>query len=183
MRTTLEEIVPVKIDWKKFKKLFPDESSGWELPLSAEFPDRDLKGLHNSYAYAMDAMYSKLPTALRKPLGLFVASTTTLSLECVEFEPYEIDAEYDPEDSMDSALPHLDPRKMKQVATALEKVKAIDYRSAIVDAWSKSTAKEDSEVTDRMPTAQEFVDYLDHWIAAFDEIHNDGAVLGIAMAY
>lgn len=178
----MEEIVPVKIDWKKFKKLFPNEASGWELPLNAKFPDRDLKGLHNSYGYAMDAMYSKLPSTLRKPLGLFVASTANLALECVQFEPYEIDAEFDPEEWMDAALPLLDPRKMKQVAAALAKVKALDYRAAIVAAWSKSTAVDDSEVTDRMATAQDFVDYLEHWIAAFDEIHHEGAVLGIAMA-
>jgi hypothetical protein len=33
-----------------------------------------------------------------------------------------------------------------------------------------------------MPIAQDFVDYLEHWMAAVDEIHNDGAVLCIVMA-
>lgn len=178
----MEEIVPVKIDWKKFKKRFPDKSRGWELPLHAPFPDRDLSGIHQSYAYAMDAMYSKLPAALRKPLGLFVASTSSFCVECVEFEPYQIDVDYDPEEWTGNELPHLDPRKMKQVTAAVEKIKAVDYRAAIVEAWSKSTAKDDSEVTDQLRTAKDFVEYLECWIAAFDDIHNDGAVLGISMS-
>lgn len=178
----MEEIVPTKIDWKKFKKLFPAESSGWELPLKAKFPDRDLSGFHESYAAAMDAMYAKLPSSSRKALGLFVAATTINAIECVDFQGCEIDCEYDPEEWMDTALPHLNPRQMKQIAKALETIKANDYRGAIVKAWDDAKVKDDAGVTVRLPAAKDFVAYLEHWIAAFSEIHSDGAVLGIVTA-
>ncbi len=135
-----------------------------------------------AYAYAMDAMYSKLPAGLRKPLGLFVAATTPIYLECISFEPYEITVDYDPEEWMDGGLPHLDPRAMKRVAAAIEKIKSQDYQAAIADAWNKSTAKVNPDVTDLLPQSHDFVDYLENWIDAFEEIHRDGAVLGISIA-
>lgn len=178
----MEEVVPVKIDFKKFKELFPDESSGWEIELRVSWPDRDLSGVDMAYAFAIDSMFSKLPKDIRKPLALFVSATSVHTVQCADFNDYEIECDYDPEEWMDAALPKLDPRKMKRIAKALDEFRKQDYQGAIREAWKNSDVESNEGVTDRLEAADDFIEYLEHWIAAFVEIHNDGAVLGVAIS-
>ncbi|MGN6547749.1 MAG: hypothetical protein ACTHK7_22055 [Aureliella sp.] len=176
------ELFPYKIDWKDYQKHFPTTEATWLREMKTEFPTRDLSGMHDAYGAAFEAMSEHLPAGTRKALGLFVAATCGNYLDSVDFSPYEPEFDGDPEEYLDTPLPHLEPRQMKKVAQALETLLACDYEIEIRSAWQKGHPEKDSMVSGTIDDADEYLAYLRAWIDAFQEIHADGAVLGLGMA-
>lgn len=176
------ELIPCKIDWKKYKEHFPTREVTWVLELEANFPDRDMTHMHEAYTAAYEQMAKHLPTATRKALGLFVAGTSCNYVDGVEFDAYQFDGGYDPEAFEDIPQPHLDPKGMKRVAKALKTLEASDYQNEVRAAWQQANVGKDAMVKRVMKTADDFFSYLELWIAAFKEIERDGAVLGFEVA-
>lgn len=176
------EIFPYKIDWKVYKANFPSTQANWVLPMQS-FPDRDLSGKNEAYSEHYEAMARHLPVALRKPLGLFVAATSVCPPDSVDFSPFAPEVEYNPEEYQDVPQPFLNPRQMTQVAKALAAIKANGYEDAIRIAWTKAYASGGATYAHRaIESADAFLEYLQLWIDAFDEVNRDKAVLGLGYA-
>ena len=176
------ELFPYKIDWNDYKKRFPTTRATWLRDMKTGFPSRDLSGVHEAYGAAFERMSEHLPASTREALGLFVAATCGNYLDSVDFTPYEPQFDGDPEEYMDIPQPHLDPSQMKAVAKALETLLARDYATEIRSAWAKAKPAEDLMVAGTIDSANEYIAYLRAWIDAFQEIHSDGAVLGLGIA-
>jgi hypothetical protein len=171
------ELLPCKIDWKKYQAEFPSQVASWVLPMAAKFPDAALGEMHDSYSQVYEQLAKHLPQATRKALGLFVAATSCSYVDSVDFDFFQSTVDYDPEEFTEVPQPHLDPRRMTRVAKALE---STDYASQVRSAWQKVGAGKMTGL--RMESADDFLDYLALWIRAFKEVRSEGAVLGFIVA-
>ncbi|MEM7476505.1 MAG: hypothetical protein AAF483_16075 [Planctomycetota bacterium] len=143
-----------------------------------EFPDSDLKGGDQAYAEATDAFSPALPKDFRKSYCLFVAATTSASIEYASLPELTLDVDYNPEEDCE-CMPSVDPQRMKRVAKALDNILAVDYHAIIREAWSVSNSDDSSFALGRFATVEEYLDYLESWIAAFQKIREGGYVIGL----
>jgi hypothetical protein len=78
-------------------------------------------------------------------------------------------------------IPILDPKMMVKVNDALAHMERVDLASLISLAWSNRKDELEEEVGRYFATPKSFCKYMGHWIAAFKEIHSEGAVLGLCV--
>ena len=180
----MEEVVPVKIDWLEYKRRFPTTEVTWALPLKSgkKFWDRDLSSLNYYYTEVFRIFRKHIPADVRKALGTFIAATSTLSIESVNFKHYEEKAvnwleEHETYEGV--PLPSLDPKKMIKVNEAVALLESVDLEELISLAWSKCKDELEEEVGEYFAKPKNFCIYLGHWIDAFKEIHAEEAVLGL----
>ncbi len=165
-------LVLSKIDWDSFVRDFPSRQDTWSRNLeSDDFDYLCEDSFAAEWIELAQALESELPQALRQPFSQLI------EVVFPEDEGVELPHTLTETDKEQFAYPHFDPAGMQEIFRAIEVLEAQGLESLVRKAWAAVDEKAGCD-TQFFEDVDEFITYMNIWLAVLAELKRDNCVLG-----